>query len=107
VTAPILTKEQRSLFEAIDTSVTCSLLSGFRIHPSKITAWKRHVLDGMSADDLIRIIQADRNKGVQERPAGGVHLGHPDANFPSYPGMKSMGNGYYISGDEPAELPVK
>jgi len=106
VTARILTKEQRSLFEAIDTSVTSSLLSGFRIHPSKIAIWKRHVLDGMSADDLIRIIQADRNKGVQERPAGGVHLGG-NSDFPSYPGMKSMGNGYYISGDEPADLPVK
>lgn len=91
-----LTPEQRRLFGAIDASVASSGLSGVTINPDKVAAWKQHVLDGMSAKELFQMIQNDKQKVIAVRP-------QPD--YQDSPGMKHMGNGYFLAGDDPADPP--
>jgi len=99
MTAMTVTKEQRWLAAAIDIAVADSALSGYIIDPIKIDRWKGYIADGMSAPTLIKIIGADKDKGA--------YIVSKLKEFPSYPGMKSMGNGYYISGDDEEDPPVK
>lgn len=93
-----LTHEQRKLFEAIDASVASSALSGVTIDPNKVATWKKYVLDGMGAQELFKVIQGDKEKVISVRPQPDYH---------NSPGMKHMGNGYFLSGDEPKDPPVK
>jgi polyribonucleotide nucleotidyltransferase len=93
-----LTGKQRSLFDSIDEAVTDSSLSGVVIDPVKIGLWKKHVLAGMEFDELFQIIQGDKEKVIVVRPKPEYH---------DSPGMKHMGNGYFISGDDPKDPPVK
>ena len=94
-----MTKEQRWLIAALDVATADSALEGFIIDPSKIDRWKGYVRDGMSVETLFKILQADKQKGSQ--------LVSKLKEFPSYPGLKSMGNGYYISSDDPEDPAVK
>lgn len=93
-----LTSKQRSLFDSIDYAVADSSLSGVVIDPVKIGLWKKHVLAGMESDELFQIIQGDKEKVIFVTPKPEYH---------DSPGMKHMGNGYFISGDDPEEPPVK
>lgn len=99
MTLMTLTKEQRWLAAAIDIAVADSALSGYIIDPINIDRWKGYITDGMSAATLIKIIGAHQDKGA--------FVVSKLKEFPSYPGMKSMGNGYYISGDDEENPPVK
>lgn len=94
-----LTREQRWLATAIDVAVADSAFSGYIVDPIKIGRWKGYIADGMSADTLLKIIQGDKDKGS--------FIVSKLKEFPSYPGLKSMGNGYYISGEDPEDPPVK
>jgi hypothetical protein len=93
-----LTPEQRKLFEAIDGATSDAAFEGATIDPVKIATWKKHVLAGMEADELFQIIRDDKEKIITVRPKPEYH---------DSPGMKHMGNGYFISSDEPADPPVK
>ncbi len=93
-----LTHEQRRLFEAIDASVASSALSGVTIDPNKVLIWKKYVLDGMGAQELFQVIQGDKEKVISVRP---------QPNYHDLPGMMHMGNGYFLSGDDPEDPPVK
>lgn len=93
-----LTPEQRKLFEAIDEATSDAAFEGATIDPIKIATWKKHVLAGMGADELFQIIRDDKEKIVAVRPKPEYH---------DSPGMKHMGNGYFISGDDPTDPLVK
>ena len=93
-----LNPEQRKLFEAIDTATSDAAFEGATIDPRKVATWKKHVLAGMGADELLQIIRDDKEKVIAVRPKPEYH---------SSPGMKHMGNGYFIGGDDPADPPVK
>jgi hypothetical protein len=80
------------MLDAIDHAASDANLSGATIDPAKIAEWKRSVLAGMSPDALLKIIGDDQEKVLDLRPK---------PSYPDYPGMQHMGNGYYISGDEP------
>lgn len=93
-----LTPEQRKLFEAIDDATSDATLEGATIDPVKIVTWKKHVLAGIKADELFQIVRDDKEKIVAVRPKPEYH---------DSPGLQHMGNGYFISGDEPADPLVK
>jgi hypothetical protein len=93
------TDEQRRLLAALDTAAADSELSGYKIDPRKIERWKAYVIYGMPLDSLLTLINGDPEKGS--------YIVSKIKEFPDYPGMKSMGNGYYLSGDDPEDPPVK
>jgi uncharacterized membrane protein YgcG len=84
-----LTPEQRKLFEAIDGAISDAAFEGATIDPMKVAIWKKHVLDGMGADELLQLIGDDKEKVIAVRPKPEYH---------DSPGMKHMGNGYFIGG---------
>lgn len=93
-----LTPQQRKLFKAIDEATSDAAFEGATINPIKIATWKKHVLAGMEAEELLQIIGDDKEKIVAVRPKPEYH---------DSPGLKHMGNGYFISGDDPTDPPVK
>jgi hypothetical protein len=97
MTNTALTAEQRKMFDAIDHAIADAALAGATIDPAKVAAWKIRVLAGVSLDDLIKIIGDDKEKVLNVRPKPSCW---------DYPGMKHMGNGYYLSGNEPEDPPV-
>jgi len=89
--APKLTEKQYKLTRLIDTCVSELAFSGFTVDPLKIIMWKKYVIAGMEWETLSPIILNDKEKIIAVRPK---------QDFPDYPGMKSMGGGYYLSGDD-------
>lgn len=93
-----LTPKQRELLESIEHAIADAEFEGATIDPTKIATWKKYVMEGMEFDELFELIRNDRAKVIAVRPKPE----HRDA-----PGMKHMGNGYFISGDDPTDPPVK
>lgn len=89
--APELTEKQYKLTRLIDTCVSELAFSGFTVDPLKIIMWKKYVIAGMEWETLSGIMLNDKEKIIAVRPK---------QEFPDYPGMKSMGGGYYIGGDD-------
>lgn len=98
MTEQVLSKKQRELLETIDHAAADAEFEGATVDPTKIALWKELVMDGMGFEALFEIIKDDREKIVSIRPK---------SEFRDSPGMKHMGNGYFISGDDPEEPPVK
>lgn len=84
-----LNPEQRKLFEAIDEATSDAAFEGATIDPRKVAIWKKHILAGMGADELLQLIRDDKEKVIAVRPKPEYH---------DSPGMKHMGNGYFIGG---------
>jgi hypothetical protein len=89
-----LTSNQRKMFDAIDHAVTDARLSGAVVDPVKLATWKKYVMAGMAFDELFQIIQTDKEKIIATVPK---------SDYQDSPGMKHMGNGYFLSGDEAAD----
>lgn len=84
---PELTAKQFQITALIDTYVSELGFSGFTVDPLKIIMWKKYVIAGMEWETLLPIMLNDQEKIIAVRPK---------QEFPDYPGMKSMGGGYYI-----------
>lgn len=98
MTDQTLTKKQRELIETIDHASAEAEFDGATIDPAKIAMWKKLVMEGMEFEALFEIIRDDPKKIVSVRPK---------PEYRDSPGMKHMGNGYFISGDDLTDPPVK
>jgi hypothetical protein len=88
---PELTQKQFEITALVDTWVSELAFSGLTVDPLKIIMWKKYVIAGMEWETLLPIILNDSEKIVAVRAK---------QEFPDYPGMKSMGGGYYLGGDD-------
>jgi hypothetical protein len=93
-----LPDEQSKICEAIDNAVADSALEGFTIDPLKVARWKGYAADGMAWETISKIMAVDKTKVIAIAPK---------PEYRDSPGMKHMGNGYFISGDDPTDPPVK
>lgn len=101
MTTPNLTKLQLSQLQAIAQAVGSSALDGYEIDPRKLEVWKEYVLKGMSNEQLTQAMVKEAEEWIKNARAAGISV--PKKEYPDYPGMKHMGNGYYLSGDDPEE----
>lgn len=88
---PELTEKQFKITALVDTCVSELAFSGLTVDPLKIIMWKKYVIAGMEWETLLQIILNDDDKIIAIRPK---------QEFPDYPGLKSMGGGYYINDDD-------
>lgn len=88
---PNLTEEQHKIYGLIGTYVSEYGFAGCVIDPLKIIKWKKYALAGVPWKYLFEIMKDDKEKIIATRPK---------SEFPDYPGMKSMGGGYYLGGDD-------
>lgn len=95
---PKLTLEQHKLLDAIDCMDGDAGLEGVTIDPLKIEKWKDHVMNGMAWEELFEIITSDKEKIIAVAPK---------PQYTDSPGLKHMGNGYFLSYDETPDPPVK
>jgi hypothetical protein len=105
MTAPKLTELQVKQLESLDQAIGSSALEGQEMDPRKIEIWKGYVLSGMSSEELTQAMVKDAEEWIRNSRAAGISF--PKKEYPDYPGMKHMGNGYYLSGDVPEDPPVK
>jgi hypothetical protein len=80
-------KEMDTALAAIDYMVGDAALEGMTIDPLKVEQWKDQVKNGTPWNDVLKAIMADKQKIIAVEPK---------PEYPDRPGMKHMGNGYYL-----------